>query len=445
MKNLVWFRSDLRSIDNVALRNALETGETLACILLPVDQLLGYGHGERKINFLREACKNLGQELKKKGMQVFSTEVESFEHQEKHIIKLCREHNIENVFWNNEYPLDERRRDHRLSVDLEKQGIKVQRYDDSLILPPDDISTGKGDFYRVYTPFRKAWLATFARKRSRLVNKLDKVEHHSSVVQKLGNFIEAPLYNYQTRRDFPELDATSGLSADLSAGTLSPLRALNEALLSNHGEADGGSKEITAWISQLIWREFYYHLVARFDPVSMNQPFIESTKHLTWNSPGEALEKWKQGQTGIPIVDAGMRQLAETGWMHNRLRMITAMFLTKNLLIDWRHGERHFLEQLIDGDFALNNGGWQWSASTGTDAAPYFRVFNPFTQAERFDQEAKFIKRFVPELCELPAKTIHNETRLASYRPENYPEAIVNTGETRKRAIAAFKQLNQGN
>ena len=442
MKNLVWFRSDLRTLDNPALRNALKTGQTHACLFLPIAQLRKYGHGDRKIHFLRTSCQNLTAELKKIGVDVTAAEVDDFDNQANAVLNLSRELDIQRIFWNNEYPLDERRRDLQLQKKLETMDIQVERFNGGLILPPNQISTGKGEFYRVFTPFKRAWLTCYEQNRPALINGLDPLAKLSAEIRQLKKFAAGPINDYKSHRDFPVLDSTSHLSACLSVGTISPLRALAEALASNRGEINGGSQEIATWISQLIWREFYYHLVARFDPISKNLPFIESTQKLEWNPPESALDKWKRGLTGIPIVDAGMRQLSKSGWMHNRLRMITAMFLSKNLFLDWRQGEKHFLEHLQDGDFALNNGGWQWSASTGTDAAPYFRVFNPFTQAERFDPDARFIKNFVPELESLPAKVIHSETKLALERPENYPPALVNTVESRKRAIAAFKSLN---
>jgi deoxyribodipyrimidine photo-lyase len=441
MSNLVWFRSDLRAKDNPALRSAMESGETHACVFLPTTQLRDYGHGERKIHFLQDSCRKLSDDLGKKGVNTSIDEVDYFENQEKAVIDLCLKQDIRQVFWNNEYPLDERSRDRRLQQKLEAIGIQVQRFDGSLILPPNQISTGKGEFYRVFTPFKRAWLSYFESNKSGLINNLEPKGDDTENLKRLREFTQNSINSYQSMRDFPAVHGTSHLSASLSAGTISPLRAIAEAIASNQGEVNGGSPEITTWISQLIWREFYYHLIARCDTVSKNQPFVAHTKKLMWNYPEPNLEYWKSGMTGIPIIDAGMRQLEETGWMHNRLRMITAMFLSKNLFIDWRHGEKYFLHHLEDGDFALNNGGWQWSASTGTDAAPYFRVFNPFTQAERFDPDAEFIKRYVPELESLPAKIIHSEVKLAAQRPGNYPRAIVNTSNSRKLAIANFKAL----
>ena len=192
--------------------------------------------------------------------------------------------------------------------------------------------------------------------------------------------------------------------------------------------------------NRIIWREFYKYITYHFTHVSKGKSFNTKYDHISWRDDEASFLKWCEGKTGVPIIDAAMRQLNETKWMHNRLRMITAMFLSKNLLIDWRKGERYFMENLIDGDFCSNNGGWQWSASTGVDAAPYFRIFNPITQSEKFDPDGKFIKKFVPELIDCPSIEIHNpskETRSSL----NYPEMIVDLKSSRLRAIDAFKSI----
>jgi deoxyribodipyrimidine photo-lyase len=196
------------------------------------------------------------------------------------------------------------------------------------------------------------------------------------------------------------------------------------------------------WLNELLWREFYQHVMADFPHVSKYLPFKRSTQNIPWRQDDDALNAWKYGQTGIPIVDAGMRQMLATGWMHNRVRMICAMFLAKNLLIDWRIGEAWFMQQLIDGDFAANNGGWQWSASTGTDSVPYFRVFNPISQSQKFDAQGDYIRRWVPELAKCDAKQIHEPYANASTVELNYPRPIVDLKTSRQHAIATFKMAN---
>ncbi|MDO9320458.1 MAG: FAD-binding domain-containing protein, partial [Pseudomonas sp.] len=239
----------------------------------------------------------------------------------------------------------------------------------------------------------------------------------------------------------------SQLSAYLAAGVISPRQCLHAALSNNRGEFDTGNPGAVCWINELLWREFYKHILVGYPRVSRHRAFRPNTEAVAWRNAPDELAAWQAGRTGIPIVDAAMRQLLTTGWMHNRLRMIVAMFLTKNLLIDWREGERFFMRHLIDGDLAANNGGWQWSSSTGTDSAPYFRIFNPQRQSERFDAEGRFIRHWLPVLAEVGKKDIHNPSALSQYgglfgRPD-YPKPIVDLSKSRARALAAFKQLPQ--
>lgn len=247
---------------------------------------------------------------------------------------------------------------------------------------------------------------------------------------------------YQQQRDFPALSGTSSLSPYLAAGVISIRRCFNAALQLNQGELLSGQPGLSTWLNELLWREFYLHLMAAYPKLSKQQPFQAQTQQVQWRHAPADFAAWCQGQTGMPIVDAAMRQLLATGWMHNRLRMISASFLSKNLLIDWRLGEAWFMQHLIDGELAANNGGWQWCASTGTDAAPYFRVFNPVTQAERFDPEARFIQHWLPELAGLSSKACY----LPKQEPQqlaalNYPKLIVELKMSRLRAIEAFQDL----
>jgi deoxyribodipyrimidine photo-lyase len=203
-------------------------------------------------------------------------------------------------------------------------------------------------------------------------------------------------------------------------------------------KTDGGA---FGWLNELVWREFYRHLIVAWPKLCKHKPFVEWTDNVRWRHAPEELQAWKDGKTGYPIVDAAMRQLNATGWMHNRLRMIVASFLVKDLLINWREGERYFMSQLLDGDLAANNGGWQWGASTGTDAAPYFRIFNPTTQGERFDKAGRFIKAWVPELADVPERDIHQPHRWAEkhQRVLDYPLPVIDHARARKDTLAAFE------
>ncbi len=216
------------------------------------------------------------------------------------------------------------------------------------------------------------------------------------------------------------------------------------AVEANGGELERNESGATIWIRELIWREFYRHVLVGFPRVSMNRAYNMKTEGIAWRTDEEEFEAWCEGRTGVPFVDAGMRQLRATGWMHNRLRMVTAMYLTKDLLIDWRWGERFFMQRLVDADLANNNGGWQWSASTGTDAAPYFRIFNPWSQARRYDPEGTFIRHYLPELEDVSTRDLHDPQRLAARRSEglDYPEPLVNHKRARIRALEAFGSLS---
>ena len=257
-----------------------------------------------------------------------------------------------------------------------------------------------------------------------------------AVLDQLREFCAQRAVKYGDQRNFPAVDGTSRLSAALALGVISPRQCLARLQL-ECGEAMWDAKSSAGnWFNELLWREFYRQVAFHFPQVVKGRAFQADTERLRWRNKREHFAAWQAGETGYPIVDAGMRQLAQTGWMHNRLRMVTASFLCKHLHIDWRWGERHFLEQLIDADFASNNGGWQWAASTGTDAVPYFRIFNPTTQSQRFDADGEFIKQFIPELRELSGKALHQPKNVA-----DYPLAIVDHKESRETCLALFQEI----
>jgi deoxyribodipyrimidine photo-lyase len=260
---------------------------------------------------------------------------------------------------------------------------------------------------------------------------------------RLENFINTRIAHYKQDRDFPARPGTSQLSPYLAAGIVSARQCLYAALQANQGELETGRAGILAWVNELLWREFYQHLMMSYPALSMHRAMKPETESVTWRDAPEDFERWCMGETGVPIVDAAMRQLNGTGWMHNRLRMVAAMFLSKNLLIDWRRGERYFMQHLIDGELAANNGGWQWSASTGADAAPYFRVFNPISQSEKFDPEGTFIRQWVPELKQVDTREVHDPSPLTR-KACGYPLMMVDLKVTRQRAIDAFKKLKKG-
>lgn len=470
---LIWLRSDLRVHDNTALSAAMEQGPTIAVYMISPGQWLSHDDAACKVDFwLRNLC-HLSKALEALNVPLLIVHADTWAQVPEALLDVCRQHAIENVHVNDEYGFNEAKRDREAEDALGAAGIVFSRHLDQLFFQPGSVLTKSGGYFKVFTQFRRVCYARLHYSMPALValptaqQKLaikgdvipDTVKGFATPTEtlrslwpagedkareRLNTFTDEQVHYYDHERDFPAKPGTSQLSAYLAAGVVSPRQCLHAALRSNNGEFETGNSGSVTWINELLWREFYKHVLVGFPRVSRHRAFRPETEALQWrNSPGD-LQAWQQGRTGLPIVDAAIRQMLETGWMHNRLRMITAMFLTKNLLIDWREGERFFMQHLIDGDLASNNGGWQWSSSTGTDASPYFRIFNPQSQSERFDPEGVFIKKWIPELTELNRRDIHNPTALKGlFGVKEYPAPIVDLKASRERALQAFKSLPQ--
>ena len=470
MRNLIWFRRDLRLVDNTALFNAAKHASqgVVALFVVTPEQWKQHNDADCKVSFWIENLRLLSTGLAKFNIPLLIKTCDWFEHVPEIVLKMAKKHKCLALFFNREYEVNELKRDARVGQLCRANDIDVRRFHDRVIVPPREIETKQGKFYSVFTPYKKVW-NTKALEYCKPLGKPAKQQEISVKASPIPNSVKGfdfskhfgELYPageaearkrmkrfatkiaaYDQARDIPSLEGTSELSAYLAAGVISPRQCLKVALEAGEGEIDGGNKGATIWISELTWRDFYAHVMVGFPRVSKHIPFKLKTETIPWRDNQKDLTAWKNGQTGYPIVDAGMRQLNQTGWMHNRLRMVTAMFLTKNLLIDWRLGETYFMEKLIDGDLAANNGGWQWSASTGTDAVPYFRIFNPFSQSKRFDPDGEFIKRMCPELDCVPAKSLHDPGKLAAAIKElgvDYPGLVVQYSTGRERALAAFK------
>lgn len=468
---LIWLRSDLRQHDNTALAAAAARGPTVAMYLLSPQQWLEHDDAPCKVDFW---LRNLGELSRSLGALNIPLLIRSAPHWDQapaELLKLCRQLKIEAVHVNEEYGVHESRRDEAVAETLQAEGIEFHSYLDQLLFKPGTVLTKTGTYFQVFSQFRKVCYERLHHSMPALVKAPGKqaaLNIESDAIpeavkgfatpseslralwpageqearRRLDTFTDAQIDYYRSERDFPAKPGTSQLSAYLAAGVISPRQCLHAALQSNQGEFESGKVGAVTWINELLWREFYKHILVGYPRVSRHRAFRPETEALAWRDAPEELKAWQEARTGLPIIDAAMRQLLETGWMHNRLRMVVAMFLTKNLLIDWREGERFFMRHLIDGDLAANNGGWQWSSSTGTDSAPYFRIFNPLSQSEKFDAEGVFIKHWLPELAGLNKKEVHNPAAAGGlFGVADYPAPIVNLSASRERALSAFKNL----
>lgn len=470
MTKLCWFRTDLRLSDQPALTAAMAQGDAIGLFMISPEQWREHAYSPHKVDFWLRALRDLSESLGQLNVPLKILMVPLWHQAPQALLAFCQQHAVTEVHCNREFGVNERRRDRASYALLAEHGISMVGHHGNTLLVPGSVKTGSDNYYRVFTPFSKA-----CREKLRTAPyqplPIPKAQAKKSTVQsdaipdrlpgwtpstqtivsgwpateqaaldRLALFAEARMQHYKRDRDFPAIAGTSTLSPYLAAGLISAAQCWQQALRLNHGELGTGQEGITTWMNELLWREFYQHLLHGYPTLSMHQPMRVETNAIQWRQAPTDFEAWCQAKTGVPIVDAAMRQLVQTGWMHNRLRMVVAMYLTKNLLIDWRLGERFFMQHLIDGELAANNGGWQWSASTGADSAPYFRVFNPISQSEKFDPEGAFIRHWVPELAALSNKEIHDPTPL-SRQSLNYPNQIVDLRSSRLRAIEAFSSL----
>ncbi|MCW8195395.1 deoxyribodipyrimidine photo-lyase [Proteobacteria bacterium 005FR1] len=462
--SLVWFRNDLRVADNPALYHACRSSDKVSAVFFFTPQQWQQHHlSPRRIQFTRNAVLSLQRQLAGAGVKLHVRTAPWFADVPGQLLALCRQEKINQLCFNREYALDESRRDQGVLSACEDAGIRTFTAHGSVIVPPGAVLSKQGEPYRVFTPFKRAWLQALERYERQLYSAPKKAARslpeetldslpddlpaadvaaypatEAEAHRRLQRFSELHLAAYDRDRNIPAVNGTSQLSAYLNIGLISPRACLQAIRMVNEGELTSGNPGAQSWVGELIWREFYLHILAAFPDISRRHPFQPKTEQVPWRHNDEDFRRWAHGRTGFPLVDAAMQQLNTTGWMHNRLRMVTATFLTKYLLIDWRRGEDYFMEQLIDGNFAANNGGWQWSASTGTDAAPYFRILNPVRQGERFDPRAEFIKAQLPQLQDLPARIIHQPGH-PDLLAAGYPAPMVELKDSKERCLAAFK------
>ena len=465
MQSLVLLRNDLRLDDNPAMKNAFIQSELIHVLYFySKKQLKLHNESDIKISLLIESLRDLAISLDELNVSLEVIETDGFLDEPETLLKFFEDNNFDKLFFNNTFGIDENNRDSKIIKLFKAKNYEFERFDDQVLFKPGSIQTNEGKPYSVFTPFKRKWLEFFnldlldieytysAKNKKYLESNIDNFDFSHNygldfelwkVGEKgakyaLSDFLKFKASSYDKNRNDPILEGTSRISPYLALGILSSKRCILEGIKLNNFDIYSGNKGILKWIDEIVWREFYRNIMHSFPKVSMGKPFQAYTDNISWRYNEFELKAWQNGNTGFPIIDAAMRQMAHEGWMHNRLRMIVAMFFTKNMLHDWRLGEKFFMENLIDADFASNNGGWQWSASTGTDAAPYFRIFNPITQSKNFDKNGEFIKKYIPELKDLDASVIHEPpSKIRNHL--NYPEPILDLKDSRLRAIEAFK------
>lgn len=484
-----WFKRDLRLQDNrglsLASRKAKEKGIPLVCVyIISPQDFQAHLTSAVRVDFELRTLAVLKADLAELNIPLYITTIEDRKVVPGHLLDKCKEWGAKHVFCNIEYEVDELRREIKMVKNCLAQGINFTAVHDDVVVPPETLMTGAGKQYSVYSPWFKSWIRYLhehphlldaypspttnddaARQRFQDIfaaaipiappNKTLSTDEKEKFARlwppgeheaqaRLSRFISEKASKYKDARNLPAANSTSILSPHLSAGTLAARTAVRAARNANTAKKlDGGNAGIACYISEIAWRDFYKHVLSHWPYVCMNKPFKYEYTQIEWEYNDEQFAAWTQGRTGFPIVDAAMRQMNEMGYMHNRCRMITASFLAKDLLLDWRMGERYFMEHLIDGDFASNNGGWGFSASTGVDPQPYFRIFNPLLQSEKFDPEGEYIRRWVPELKGVVGKAIHDPYgRGAAKQAEKsgYPKPIVDHKVCRERCLARYKE-----
>jgi deoxyribodipyrimidine photo-lyase len=461
---LVWFRRDLRDVDHAPLAAALTAGGPVFCAFIfdrPILDALA-DRADRRLSFIHGCLRELDAALRARGGGLIVRHGDAREE----IPRLAADLKVETVHAGRDYEPFAKVRDASVAASLARDGRQLVLHKDQVVFDGDEVLTQAGKPYTVFTPYRNAWLRRLhepgitrhASEDSALtmppvpfgvpdlndigfaamdLAALGVTPGMSGAAARLKDF-RARIARYHEQRDFPAIKGVSYLSPHLRFGTVSIRTLVGEALRAG---GEGGA----TWLSELAWRDFYFMILDRF-PHAANASFRPEYDAIVWDDWAAGLAAWQAGRTGYPLVDAAMRQLATTGYMHNRLRMVAASFLCKDLGIDWRHGERWFAEQLLDFDLAANNGGWQWAASSGCDAQPWFRIFNPVTQSEKFDPQGRFIRRYVPELAAVPERWIHAPWRMPPLEQQacgvtigrDYPAPLVDHDQARQRTLTRY-------
>ena len=453
-RHLVWLRLDLRSRDHAALQAACRDpdSEVVAVYLHTPGQSARHDLGARRSAFERDALAALQPTLARLGIPLVQAELDDYAAIPAWMVERVRAWGIGAIHAHRALEIYEQRRDEAVAAAVATEACRLCLYDDVCILPPGRVLTRDGRPFTVFSAFKKAWLQQLPTVAAAQPQPRPRRQHflplcaeptpvkpqeqdwpagEAAALAALDAFVAQGLADYAWARDRCDLAGSSRLSPYLTLGCLSARQCLHALYRQGPVDAPGAA----SWLNELCWRDFYKHILVAFPQVGRHQAFQAATDALPWRYDELEFARWREGRTGFPIVNAGMRQLLQTGWMHNRLRMICASFLAKDLFIDWRWGERHFMQHLLDADLAANNGGWQWSASTGNDAVPYFRVFNPWLQSRKVDPQGHFIRQYVPELAAV------QEVHTPVLRHADYPAPMLDHGQARQRVIAHFRAL----
>lgn len=459
-----WFRRDLRLTDNTALNTAATHDQVVPVYIVCEWQGSHHWCGAPRQEFLSGCLASLARNLEHKGGRLIIRRGRADEVLE----QLVRETGADTITFNRDPDPYGRAMEAKVAAAAARLGVKVVACKDIALHERDEVLTGSGSPFRVFTPYARAWTKLDKPAPAKALAKLNVpaavqsdplptlatwgLESDAKIIepgeaaarQRLGRFLDGPVLDYAELRDIPSIGNTSRLSQDLRYGTLS-IREVYARCMEVAAKEPARRRSVEVFVNELIWREFYMQ-VLWFHPDVLEHEMQEQYRALAWRdhwrpeekSAGDNFQRWCRGETGFPIVDAGMRQLNATGFMHNRVRMIVAMFLTKDLHVWWMHGESWFMRRLVDGEIASNNGGWQWSASTGTDAAPYFRIQNPWSQSKRFDPDGDYIKRWVPELRDVPAARLHEPS--GAPLAKGYPLPMVDHSTERDVSLEMFRR-----
>ena len=465
--SLCWIRRDLRLADHRALYEACCISQSVVVVFVYDTTILNKlkNKNDRRVTFIHNSVNLVDQKLREKG----SALVTLYGDPREEIPLLAKKLSVEAVFCNRDYEPSAKERDKIVADRLQSKGIAFHSYKDQVVFEGLDIATKTGNPFRVFTPYKRAWLKKLGVEDIRIfrpnLKKLTPIKYFKGTLvrrtlndigfqnnqiwleagedaaqKRLTKFLKN-IDNYEKIRDLPAEGGTSGLSVHLRFGTISIRRLVREACKFK-------SKGSKTWLSELIWRDFYQMILDRF-PNIVEHTFLPQYDQIKWPGSNAHFKAWKEGRTGYPLVDAAMRHFNATGWMHNRLRMVVASFLTKDLLVYWRRGEQYFAENLLDYDLAANNGGWQWCASTGCDAQPYFRIFNPVNQSKNFDPKGIFIRKHIPELANFTDKRIHwphgatieEQEKALCLLGKDYSKPIVDHSLQRAKALQLFKSI----